>query len=150
MLLTLASVVFLGSESLSALDHMLLSQIWDFRFRRLLRLAGSRWRYSSPPPHGWLTILNFTQLYNHFARTEQKTLSNSTSIVCLPIRCLEMGSSVVSRLRFRGNVLTKQLPSSGHVLWFHYSLFRTSCHNMLRIASLVMIQPEMLEQSADS
>jgi hypothetical protein len=28
------------------------SQNWDFPFRRLLRLAGSRWRYSTPPPHG--------------------------------------------------------------------------------------------------
>jgi hypothetical protein len=27
----------------------LLSQIWDFPFRHLLRLAGSRWRYSTPP-----------------------------------------------------------------------------------------------------
>jgi hypothetical protein len=32
--------------------HIILSQIWDFLFRRLLRLAGSRWRYSTPPPHG--------------------------------------------------------------------------------------------------
>jgi hypothetical protein len=32
-------------------DHILLSQIWDFPFRRLLRLAGSRWRYSILPPH---------------------------------------------------------------------------------------------------
>jgi hypothetical protein len=53
MLLALASVVFLGSESLSTRDHILMSQIWDFRFRRLLRLAGSRWRYSTPPPRGW-------------------------------------------------------------------------------------------------
>jgi hypothetical protein len=30
----------------------LLSQIRDFRIRRLLRLAGLRWRYSTPPPHG--------------------------------------------------------------------------------------------------
>jgi hypothetical protein len=29
-----------------------LSQMWDFPLRRLLRLAGSRWRYSTPPPHG--------------------------------------------------------------------------------------------------
>jgi hypothetical protein len=43
MLLALASAVFLG----------LLSHIWDFPFRRLLRLAGSRWRYSNLPPHGW-------------------------------------------------------------------------------------------------
>jgi hypothetical protein len=48
MLLALASAV-LGSESLGTRDHILLSQIWDFPFRRLLRLAGSRWRYSTPP-----------------------------------------------------------------------------------------------------
>jgi hypothetical protein len=52
MLLALASVVFLGSESLGTSDHILLSQIWDLPFRRLLRLAGSRWSYSNPPPHG--------------------------------------------------------------------------------------------------
>jgi hypothetical protein len=52
MLLALASAIFLGSESLGTRDHILLSQIWDFPFRRLLRLAGSRWRYSTPPPHG--------------------------------------------------------------------------------------------------
>jgi hypothetical protein len=45
MPLTLASVVFLGSESLGTRDHILLSQISDFPFRRYLRLAGSRWRY---------------------------------------------------------------------------------------------------------
>jgi hypothetical protein len=45
MLLALASVVFLGSESLETRDHILLSQIWDFHFRDLLRLAGSRWRH---------------------------------------------------------------------------------------------------------
>jgi hypothetical protein len=43
MLLALASAVFLGSESLGTRDHILLSQIWDFPFRRLLRLAGSRY-----------------------------------------------------------------------------------------------------------
>jgi hypothetical protein len=51
VLLALASAVSLGSESLGIWDHILLSQIWDFPFRRLLRLAGSRWRYSTPPPH---------------------------------------------------------------------------------------------------
>jgi hypothetical protein len=52
MLLALASAVFLGSESRGTCDRILLSPIWDFPFRRLLRLAGSRWRYSTPPPHG--------------------------------------------------------------------------------------------------
>jgi hypothetical protein len=44
---SLSRVLVLGT-----LDHILLSQIWDFPFRRLLQLAGSRWRYSTLPPHG--------------------------------------------------------------------------------------------------
>jgi hypothetical protein len=56
MLLALASAVFLGSESLGTRDHILLSQIWDFPFRRLLRLAESRWGYSTPPPHGFRAV----------------------------------------------------------------------------------------------
>jgi hypothetical protein len=52
MLLALASAVFLGSESLGTWDHISLSHIWYFPFRRLLWLAGSWWRYSTPPPHG--------------------------------------------------------------------------------------------------
>jgi hypothetical protein len=40
MLLPLASAVFLGSKSVGTRDHILLSQIWDFPFRRLLRFTG--------------------------------------------------------------------------------------------------------------
>jgi hypothetical protein len=40
------------AESHGSRDHILLSQILDLPFRRLLRLAGLRWRYSTPPPHG--------------------------------------------------------------------------------------------------
>jgi hypothetical protein len=76
MLLALASVVFLGSEFLWTRNRILLSQIWDFPFRRLLRLAGSRWRYSTPPPHRVLAPASFgTLLYNHIARAIQKTSS---------------------------------------------------------------------------
>jgi hypothetical protein len=114
LLLTLASAVIFGSESSGTRDHILLSQIRDFPFRRLLRLAGLRWRYSTPPPHGsWIL------LYNHFARTPRKHLlshivlgmftapfhsngrgadriENSLSIVeaCLPSRFLAMGIHV--------------------------------------------------------
>jgi hypothetical protein len=49
LLLAFASAVFLGSESLGTRDHILLSQIRDFPFCRLVQLAGSRWRYSTPP-----------------------------------------------------------------------------------------------------
>jgi hypothetical protein len=53
----LASAVILGSESHGTHDHILLSQIQDFPFRRLLRLAGLRWRYSNPPPLGFFREL---------------------------------------------------------------------------------------------
>jgi hypothetical protein len=51
-LLVLASAVIFWSESHRTCGHILLSQIRDFTFRRPLRLAGSRWRYSTTPPHG--------------------------------------------------------------------------------------------------
>jgi hypothetical protein len=44
LLLDLASAVILGSEFLRTRDHILLSQIRDYRLHRLLRLAGLRWR----------------------------------------------------------------------------------------------------------
>jgi hypothetical protein len=55
MLLVLASIALLGSKVLWSRDHILLSQFWDFPFRRLLRLAGSSWMYSTLPPHGYLS-----------------------------------------------------------------------------------------------
>jgi hypothetical protein len=51
LLLVLASTVILGSESRGTGNHILLSQIRDFPFRHLLRLAGLWWRHSTPPPH---------------------------------------------------------------------------------------------------
>jgi hypothetical protein len=67
MLLALASAVFLDSESLGTRVHILLSQIWDFPFRRLLRLAGSQCRYSS--------FLLTVSSYSSSARTPRKTPS---------------------------------------------------------------------------
>jgi hypothetical protein len=52
LLLALASAFILGSESRGTRDHILLSQIRGFPFYLLLRLAGLRWRYSTPPPCG--------------------------------------------------------------------------------------------------
>jgi hypothetical protein len=84
MVLALASAVFLvlGSESLGTRDHILLSQIWDFPFRRILRLAGSRWIYLNPPPPVSQSVSNTywlkrpsLSLYKSSARTTQKTAS---------------------------------------------------------------------------
>jgi hypothetical protein len=52
LLLALLSAVILGSGSRGTRVHILLSQIRDFPFRRLLRLAGLRWRHLTPPPRG--------------------------------------------------------------------------------------------------
>jgi hypothetical protein len=57
LLLALASAVIFWSESGRTRGHILLSQIRDFPFRLLLRLTGSRWRYSTPHPHGSVLIV---------------------------------------------------------------------------------------------
>jgi hypothetical protein len=57
LLLALAIAVILGSESRGTRGHILLCQIRDFPFRRLIRLAVLRWRYSNSPPHG-ITMLS--------------------------------------------------------------------------------------------
>jgi hypothetical protein len=57
-------------------DHILLSQFRDFSFRRLLRLAGLRWKYWTPPPHG---IQLGTQSQSHIA-TDGQSVSQSVSL----------------------------------------------------------------------
>jgi hypothetical protein len=74
LLLVLASAVILGSESRDTRDHTLLSQIRDFPFRRLLRLAGSRWRYSTPPPHGIIALSGKFLSFHNPVRTADRTL----------------------------------------------------------------------------
>jgi hypothetical protein len=98
---SLPGAVFLGS--------ILLSPIWDFPFRRLLRLAGSRWRYS--------VLLNWTLLYNHFARAAQKTQ---------PVCCWEgVFTEPLQRklldcclhIRYRGNMFIESLLSNERLFW---------------------------------
>jgi hypothetical protein len=52
LLLALASAFIFGTDSRRTRDNILFSQSRDFPFRRLLRLAGLRWRYSTAPPQG--------------------------------------------------------------------------------------------------
>jgi hypothetical protein len=107
LLLALASAVIFGYESRRTLGHILPSQIRDFPFRRLLRLAGSQWRYSTPPPHGYACV-RAGPLHIASAWTQQRTraayrpLRSDVSplngvIVCLPCRNLAM--DVSSRIR---------------------------------------------------
>jgi hypothetical protein len=78
MLLGLARVVTLRSESRRTQDHILLPKLagpgpriyipqeqgspvippgTGFHLRCLLRLAGLRWKYSNPPPHGSVCLV---------------------------------------------------------------------------------------------
>jgi hypothetical protein len=59
MLLALVSVVVLGSESLGTRDHILLSQIWDFPFRRPLRLTVEVFEPAST------RMIDYSQLNSH-------------------------------------------------------------------------------------
>jgi hypothetical protein len=69
LLLALASVFILGSESHETRDHILLSQIRDFIFRRLIWLAGLQWRYST------------TQIYHCVKFQDQKLLSCEEDLI---------------------------------------------------------------------
>jgi hypothetical protein len=102
MLLTLASVVFLVSESLGTRDHILPSQISDFPFRRLLRLAGSRWRYSKFShgcPHGVASVVHLTTPLHGPSRKHRF----QQYLCCMLSRC-------------RGNMSTELFPSSSLLL----------------------------------
>jgi hypothetical protein len=72
LLLALASAVILGSESRGTRNHILLPQIRDFHFRRLLRLAGLRWRYLTRSPHGMGPIASMALLITSRHRPRRK------------------------------------------------------------------------------
>jgi hypothetical protein len=107
-LLDLASSVIVESESLGTRDHILLSHIRDFPFCRLLRLAGSRWRYSTPPPHGYslsLSQLHPWPLFITFRHGPYRKHSSSIVVpgfvaaeMCLPCRCIARGGDSKKKL----------------------------------------------------
>jgi hypothetical protein len=116
MLLALARALFLWFESLGTRDHILLSQIWDFPFRRLLRLAKSRWKYSIPPPHG--THSTVLYLYNFDTDRIENTASNISFIVacvssaaetCLSSRYQATDNVIVTQYRINLSVWTSLL-----------------------------------------
>jgi hypothetical protein len=113
LLLVLASAVILGSESLGIHDHILLSQIRDspnmegqvpilislragwpsyteFPFRRLLRLAELRWRYSTLPPYGWTTLLDciHPREITGFYSSVTVLYQSASTDTCLLSRCV--------------------------------------------------------------
>jgi hypothetical protein len=135
LLLALASAVIFWSESRGTHDHILLSQIRDFPFRRLIRLAGSRWRYSTLPPHGDNSMVSLSSSrYITSGRPQHTTpFPNNSSIVlvlCLPHRCIE--TAVVACVFVAAeNVFNESLPSNERLFWLHYFDFQALCHSIL-------------------
>jgi hypothetical protein len=101
--LTLASTVILRFDSLGTRNHILLSQIRDstnlegqvpvficprnrlaqFPLRRLLRLAGLRWRYSSLPPHGGIMSSNCIEYLIRRGRHRKHRVQQFLYCVCV-------------------------------------------------------------------
>jgi hypothetical protein len=74
--------------------HILLSQTRDFPFRRLLQLAGLRWRYSNPPPHGlrfnsWLQTVPVITC-RHGPHRKRRS-SGAVQLLLIRIWCLAAG-----------------------------------------------------------
>jgi hypothetical protein len=110
LLLALVRAVILGSESRGTRDHILTSQMRDLAFCRLLRLAGLRWRHSTPPPHGNFSYERIRTLitsrlleYKSPCLTVPLVFCFSVFIRCsgnvLPSRCPVMDFSGLSRKR---------------------------------------------------
>jgi hypothetical protein len=97
LLLVLAIAAVLGSESRGIRDHIFLSQVRDFSFRRLLRLAALRWGYSTPPPQGRLTQ---SSMHSHFC-----SLAVTMSNVC----CLRVSMENFCWFRWHGKLFPYQV-----------------------------------------
>jgi hypothetical protein len=109
LLLALTRTVIFGSESRGTHDHILLSQIRDFPFRRLLRLSGLRWRYSTPPP----LQLPTCPACKISARTAQKTPYLFCCSVVFIIICLRNRYSAMAAVYL---LIPRLLPSNGRCL----------------------------------
>jgi hypothetical protein len=122
--MVLASIVFLGSESLGIRDRILLSQISDFPFRRLLRLAGSRWRYSTPPPQVRIKVM-----------LRPTVSSASLSWNKAPIRGLRPDlyycQTVAGLLMWGALLLRVTLPLSRNGCFSGFTVLEQICHSIV-------------------
>jgi hypothetical protein len=69
-------------ESRGTRYHILLSQIRNFPFRRLLRLAGLRWRYSTPPPYRSESLLLHSSTQSSFDLNVERSLGSTVVLPC--------------------------------------------------------------------
>jgi hypothetical protein len=137
LLLALARAVIVGSESRGTCEHILLSQIRDFPFRRLLPLAWLRWRHSTPPPHGKdlcklkVTLESITcpsVITSSWTecRSPSQTVSLFLSVFCLLLRnvCQSRGNALITTSVFVAADTRFSEPLSSNGLFRIYSLPR--------------------------
>jgi hypothetical protein len=130
LLLAFASAVILGSQPRRTGDHILLSQIRDFSFRRLLWLEGLQWRYSTPPPHGRAPPANelVALLWPGADRKQNTRLNGSSVVFCLSVAMvMRVYQTVVHQRsipRCQGNMLSEEPPSNDHIpaFWCHATI----------------------------
>jgi hypothetical protein len=130
LLLVLYSTVILGFESRGTRDHILLSQIRDFLFRRLLRITELRWKYSTPPLHRNDSCESVTCPF--MARCGQQTEHTPERFVCCYLRIRYHGNACSPKTvvqqrpisRCQENALSEGPPNTRS-----YSGFQASCHN---------------------
>jgi hypothetical protein len=82
-----------------------------FPFRRLVRLAGLRWRYSNPPPRGMPTFLSLhvEYLILHGPHRKHRVQQFFYCFMCI---------------RWRRNVFTEPLHGNIRLFWLHCSGFQ--------------------------
>jgi hypothetical protein len=144
LLLVLASAVILRYGSHGTHDHILVSDLrlpkpggpgpriyisqeqggpvitpgTGFPFRRLLRLAGLRWRYSTPPPHG-------TQLAKLPLRFSLYSLGTDGKV-----NAVSHSSFIVACVSVAADTCLSAVTECGQFLLAPLSSFQMSCHNM--------------------
>jgi hypothetical protein len=95
-------------------------------FRRVLRLARLRWRYSTPPPHGLLTLTDngsSSSLYSLGKdRTENTTSSISSIVACVSVAAIMW--RLLSHFLATGVFTTEPFLSNGCLWWPHNSGFQ--------------------------
>jgi hypothetical protein len=127
LLLTLANAVIFGSESRRTRGHIFLSQIRDFPFRRLLRLAGSRWRYSTPSQHCLLYIPSGPNRDHrlqglHYCSSWMRSLGYRVLIPKqrLVSKCLQLPVSVSLETVFRSQLVSRNQSLRGEVFVYSF------------------------------
>jgi hypothetical protein len=151
LMLAFASAVILGSESLGTGDHIILSQIRDFNFRRLIRLAGLWRRSSTQIPHGRImTLLHLPggpNIGHHLKRFLCYSVLSVVMETCEPLPSKWISASVTipafSRCLLNRCLANCHIPSQYIIpcLWYllGYRLHHSIVYNLLLPTLLVGI-----------